>query len=106
MMVDIVMCIDATGSMTPTLDAVKANALLFDQNLKDAIQRRGRQIDSIRVRPVYFRDFDSEGENAMQREHFWICLRNERRSNLSSMLNPHRGVVICPKPAWSVFTRR
>ena len=59
--VDIAMCIDATGSMFNTLAAVKQNAVAFDENLKQAIADRGRQVDQINVRPVYFRDFDSEG---------------------------------------------
>ena len=35
--VDIVMCIDATGSMAPIIDQVKGNAMLFHKNLSDEV---------------------------------------------------------------------
>ena len=40
--VDIVFCVDVTGSMTPILDAVKANALLL-QRRPDQPDRQGQE---------------------------------------------------------------
>ena len=55
---DIAMCIDATGSMYDTIQAVKSNALQFESDLAQAIENLGLQpYDSIRVRPIYYRDF-------------------------------------------------
>lgn len=56
---DIVMCIDATGSMQNTLNSVQANASTFDSQLRDELN-----IDSnderfkVRIRPIYYRDYE------------------------------------------------
>jgi hypothetical protein len=55
---DIVMCIDGTGSMQPTINAVKLNALNFESNLNTELQNRGiSPFDAMRVRTVFFRDY-------------------------------------------------
>ncbi len=55
---DIVMCIDATGSMQSTLNSVQASAATFDVDLR---QELGIESDDprfkVRVRPIYFRDW-------------------------------------------------
>ena len=57
--IDIVMCIDATGSMQNTLNAVKNSAKTFNANLREEI---GVGVDSskvkIRVRPMFYRDWE------------------------------------------------
>jgi Flp pilus assembly protein TadG len=55
---DVAMCIDATGSMQPTLNAVKASALSFYTDLNSALAAKNiRPFDAVRLRPIYFRDF-------------------------------------------------
>jgi Flp pilus assembly protein TadG len=55
---DVAMCIDATGSMQPTIDAVKDNALSFQANLNSAFANKQlAPFDAVRVRPIFFRDF-------------------------------------------------
>src|SRR4051794_12310995 len=55
---DVVMCIDATGSMSATLNAVKSNALNFETSLNAELVRRGiPAYDAMRVRVIYYRDF-------------------------------------------------
>ena len=55
---DIVLCIDATGSMLPTLNAVKTNALNLEANLNSELEKRDiKAFDAMRVRVIYFRDF-------------------------------------------------
>lgn len=55
---DIAMCVDSTGSMTPTLDAVKANASIFFDNLNAELNRRNiPAFPLVRVRMIYFKDF-------------------------------------------------
>lgn len=66
--IDIVMCIDATGSMQNTLDAVQANAMTFNDDLREelGIGRLSKKV-KIRVRPIFYRDWE-EGrayQNAM-----------------------------------------
>lgn len=55
---DIAMCIDSTGSMSGTLDAVKTNAINFYDNLNIALTAKGIQpFPLVRVRLMYFKDF-------------------------------------------------
>ncbi len=55
---DIAMCIDSTGSMQPTLDAVKTNAINFYDNLNASLTAKGIQpFPHVRVRLIYFKDF-------------------------------------------------
>jgi hypothetical protein len=55
---DIAMCIDSTGSMQPTLDAVKTNAINFYDNLNASLATKGIQpFPHVRVRLMYFKDF-------------------------------------------------
>ncbi len=65
---DIVMCIDATGSMQNTLTAVKNNASTFNTDLRTelGIGENSEKI-KIRIRPIFYRDWE-EGlvyQNAM-----------------------------------------
>lgn len=69
--VDIVFCIDVTGSMTPILDAVKANALRFYDDVQDNLTAKGKNVDELRVRVIAFRDFVADGEAALQESPFF-----------------------------------
>ncbi len=69
--VDIVFCVDVTGSMTPILDAVKANALRFYGDVQDNLVNKGKNVDELRVRVVAFRDFGADGDAAMQESPFF-----------------------------------
>lgn len=57
--IDIIMCIDATGSMQNTLDAVQANAKTFNNDLRRELGINNNNNDSykIRVNPYFYRDF-------------------------------------------------
>lgn len=63
--VDIVMCIDATGSMGSLLDTVKRNALKFYDDLTAAMALKGKYVKELRARVIAFRDYLADGENAM-----------------------------------------
>ena len=69
--VDIVFCIDVTGSMTPIIDAVKANALRFYDDVQTNLTAKGKNVDELRVRVVAFRDFAADGEAALQESPFF-----------------------------------
>jgi len=69
--VDIVFCIDVTGSMTPILDQVKANALRFYSNVQSNLTAKGKTVDELRVRVVAFRDIVADGEAALQESPFF-----------------------------------
>ena len=55
---DIAMCIDATGSMQPVLDAVTSNALSLFANLNTHFAAANiPEFDAVRAWPIFFRDF-------------------------------------------------
>lgn len=69
--VDIVMCIDCTGSMGCLLDTVKANALKFWPDLKKRCDEKGKEISELRIRVIGFRDFYADGPKAIQDTDFF-----------------------------------
>lgn len=55
---DVVFCIDATGSMSATINAVKTRAKSFSDDLNNALKARGLEaFDYTRIRGVFYRDF-------------------------------------------------
>jgi hypothetical protein len=69
--VDIVFCIDVTGSMTPILDSVKANALGFYDDVQTNLTAKGKNVEQLRVRVVAFRDFFADGDAALEESSFF-----------------------------------
>ena len=77
--VDIVFCIDVTGSMTPILDQVKANALRFYDDVQKNLTEKGKNVDQLRVRVIAFRDFAADGAAAMQESPFFALPTDQGR---------------------------
>jgi hypothetical protein len=69
--VDIVFCIDVTGSMDPILDAVKANALGFYDDVQNNLVAKGKNVTQLRVRVVAFRDLYADGDAAIEESPFY-----------------------------------
>lgn len=63
--VDIVMCIDATGSMKPLLEMVKEQAKNLYRDIQNRMQEKDKYIDDFRVRIIAFRDYIADMDNAM-----------------------------------------
>ncbi|PZF15638.1 VWA domain-containing protein [Curtobacterium sp. MCPF17_011] len=69
--VDIVFCIDVTGSMDPILDAVKANALGFYDDVQTNLTAKGKNVAELRVRVIAFRDLVADGAAAIEESPFY-----------------------------------
>ncbi len=69
--VDIVFCIDVTGSMDPIIDAVKANALGFYDDVQTNLTDKGKNVSQLRVRVIAFRDFAADGAAALEESPFY-----------------------------------
>lgn len=69
--VDIVMCIDCTGSMAGIMDTVKANALKFYPDLKSALEAKDKHVDTLRIKVIAFRDFYADGSEALSESPFF-----------------------------------
>lgn len=69
--VDLVLCIDATGSMNPVIDMTKRNALNLPEDIMREARRQGKEISNLRMRVIVFRDYLADGEYAMQMTDFF-----------------------------------
>lgn len=83
--VDIVFCIDVTGSMTPILDAVKANALGFYDDVQTNLTEKGKNVAQLRVRVIAFRDFAADGDGALEESPFYSL--PDERAGFSEFVN-------------------
>lgn len=68
--VDIVLCIDTTGSMGSILEQVKRNALSFHSQLESAMESKGRSISQLRLKVIGFRDFADRADDAIRETDF------------------------------------
>jgi hypothetical protein len=70
--VDLVLVIDATGSMAPIIESVKSSAVSFHADLQKHMREIGKTVDSLRVRVVVFRDYyaDSAADSLIASEFF------------------------------------
>lgn len=69
--VDIVFCIDATGSMNDLIDLVKANAINFYYDFTERMKSVGKSVAKVRVKVIVFRDYMEDKENAMVNTEFF-----------------------------------
>ncbi len=69
--VDIVFCIDSTGSMVDFIDMVKKKAISFYDDLINAMEAKNKHIDNVRIKIVSYRDYLADGENAMMSTEFF-----------------------------------
>jgi len=83
--VDIVFCIDVTGSMTPIIDQVKANALRFYDDVQSNLTTKGKNVDQLRVRVIAFRDFAADGAAALEESPFFALPAD--RAGFSEFVN-------------------
>ena len=75
--VDIVICMDATGSMGPIIKEVKSNALSFHQKFIDAMEDSGREVSQVRVKVIAFRDYGCDTEPMKESKFFTLPEQNE-----------------------------
>ncbi|RCJ14589.1 hypothetical protein A6S26_10780 [Nostoc sp. ATCC 43529] len=70
--VDLVMCIDATGSMGHMIDEVKSSALKFYEKLESIMGKKDKMIDQLRAKVIVFRDYWADSPSlAMQSSEFF-----------------------------------
>lgn len=77
--VDIVMCVDATGSMHHTLAGVRDSVLSFHQLLTDAMAAKGRGISQLRLKLIAFRDFGDRADDAIEESRFFTIPQELKR---------------------------
>lgn len=77
--VDLVFCIDVSGSMRPILDQVKTNALALYDDVQKNLAAKDKHVDQLRVRVIAFRDISHPREAPLEESPFF-SLPAERES--------------------------
>ena len=75
--VDIVMCIDATASMSPIIDEVKNNAISFYQRFIEAMDENDKEVEQLRIKVIVFRDYEIDSEPMVESEFFVLPDQND-----------------------------
>ena len=75
--VDIVMCIDATGSMDSIINDVKKNALSFYRKFVDKMEVEEKPVEQLRIKVIAFRDFAVDSEPMLESRFFILDQENE-----------------------------
>ena len=89
--VDIVMCIDATGSMAPIIDTVKNNALSFYQRFVDAMDENDKTVEQLRIKVIVFRDYGCDAEPMVESEFFSLPEQNDAFKNFVNGIEARGG---------------
>lgn len=82
--VDIVMCIDATGSMAPIINEVKDNAMSFYQKFIDSMEEHDKEVSELRIKVIVFRDYICDSEPMVESEFFSLPAQNSAFKNFVS----------------------
>ena len=82
--VDIVMCIDGTGSMSPIINEVKNNAMSFYQKFIDAMEESDKEVSQLRIKVIVFRDYICDSEPMRESEFFVLPDQNSEFRNFVS----------------------
>ena len=76
--IDMVFCIDATGSMEDfagsqmkIINMVKQNAINFYSDFNNIMDKKDRKVSQLRARIIAFRDYVADGEHAMMVTDFF-----------------------------------
>ena len=69
--VDMVFCIDVTGSMDNIISIVQNNALNLYEDVRKCMARKGKHVDTIRVRIIAYRDYLADRADAMLLTNFF-----------------------------------
>lgn len=75
--VDLIFVIDITGSMSHTIKTVKDTVLGLYDRLRTDLAEKGRDIQELRVKVIGFRDFEFDGERALEESEFFSLPQQE-----------------------------
>ncbi len=110
--VDIVMCIDATGSMSPIIEEVKNNALTFYQKFVDAMEENDKEVSELRVKVIVFRDYICDTEPMKESEFFVLPDQGTAFKNFVSSIeacgggdgpeNAYEAIATAMKSDWTL----
>ena len=65
--IDICLCIDKTGSMSPIINTVKDNALNLYRDIRNSLEEKGKHVNRLRVKVIWFGDYKADKEPMLSR---------------------------------------
>lgn len=89
--VDIVLCIDLTGSMAPAIDMVKANALKLHGDIRESLAKKDRDVTQLRIKVIGFRDVEFDDEPFVLSDWFVLPEAATSFENFVNRLVPDGG---------------
>ncbi len=89
--VDIVLCIDATGSMSPILGEVKANAMRICEMFKEGMDDEGKTVEQLRIKVISFRDYGCDDEPMVESDFFVLPEQNDALAAFVNGIEPKGG---------------
>jgi hypothetical protein len=84
--IDIVFCIDVTGSMGPVIDVVKENVRKFPSDLRATLDKKGKIVNTLRIRTIAFRDFGNDTD-ALSASEFFVVEPSTELAKFESFVN-------------------
>lgn len=75
--VDLVMCIDGTGSMGHLIEQVKSSALQFYDRLEAKMAEKQKNIDQLRAKVIVFRDYWADSSDLVMQISDFYNLRTQ-----------------------------
>ncbi len=70
--VDIVICIDTTGSMQQTVEQIKNISKTLYQKLFDSFEENGKNLDKLRVKIIAFKDYEFDDDPMIISDFFHL----------------------------------
>ena len=89
--VDIVMCIDATGSMAPIINEVKNNAMSFHQKFAMAMEDADKSVDMLRVKVIVFKDYICDSDPMRESKFFELPAESAAFRDFVTSIEPMGG---------------
>jgi len=84
--IDIVFCLDCTGSMNPVIELLKNTICRIPNGLKDALAKKDKQVHELRIRLIAFRDFANDLD-ALEASEFFVVEPSTDSANFESFVN-------------------
>ena len=69
--VDLIFCIDKTGSMSPVIDMVKEHAIKFYDDMGEVFKKKHKDVDALRIKVIAFGDVDFDKEKWLAESDFY-----------------------------------
>ena len=69
--IDIVLVIDATGSMGPFMGQVKEGILAVPGEIKEALEKENKHVEQMRIKVIDFGDYGYDGSDAIHQTEFF-----------------------------------